>query len=264
MQFLDAHCHLHDSRVIADIPWMEKRARLAGVTHMASCATMEENFELTVQLSKDFLSVIPCFGIHPWFIETRSARWKENLLTGLTRVPSGIGETGIDFSDRTANREDQVTVFQYHLELARELGRPVNVHVRKAWDTFVHLIKKMGPLPAGGLIHSYSGSADMIPLFEKFNWHISFSGSVTRFNAKKVVRALQAVSPDRLLLETDSPDIYPSLPGHDIQGLNEPANLPGIARIAAQRRGIDVAVLAMHVWQNSMQVFSPCLKTHPS
>lgn len=261
MQFLDSHCHLHDSRVLSDITWMEDRAQKAGVTHMVSCATMEENFETTARLSEEFNSIIPCFGIHPWFIGTRSSNWKEQLETYLTGYPSGIGETGIDFSDRSADREDQISVFNRHLEFARELRRPINVHVRKAWDAFIHIIRKMGRLPAGGIIHSYSGSADMVPLFEKYNWHISFSGSVTRPNARKVVDSLKAVSPDRLLLETDSPDIYPSLPGHDMNGLNEPGNLPGIARIAAQRRGVDMTTLALHAYRNGRTLFNQCFET---
>lgn len=236
---------------------MMARAHRAGVTHMVSCATMEENFDATRSLADRFPGIIPCFGIHPWFIGTRSRSWEAALEKQLAAGLSGIGETGLDFMDKTADREDQIRVFGSHLVLAKEMNRPINVHVRKAWDTFIGMIRKMGPLPAGGLIHSYSGSADMIPLFEKYNWHISFSGSITRPNAKKAVRAVQAVSPGRMLLETDSPDIVPTLDDPLPGMLNEPSNLPGIAQIAAARRGEDCEALTGRIYENSMAVFGP-------
>ncbi len=255
MHFFDSHCHLHDNRIIDRAAVIEKRSVQAGVLHMVSCATMESNFETTVHLARQYPSIIPCLGIHPWFIGSRTRRWQSVLISAIQQNRAGIGETGLDFVDKSVDREDQIAVFEKHLAVAREMHRPVNVHVRNAWDAFIHLIKRMGPLPAGGLIHSYSGSADMIPIFEKYNWHVSFSGAATRPGAKKVVKALQAVSPDRILLETDSPDILPSLPGLVSGELNEPANLPGIAAVVAAKKGIFIDVLAKCTFENSMELF---------
>ena len=77
MPFVDSHCHLHDSRIIPDISGIIDRAVNAGVTTMVTCATMEENFELTRNLAMDHPSVVPCFGIHPWFVDSLSAEWKK-------------------------------------------------------------------------------------------------------------------------------------------------------------------------------------------
>ena len=264
MNFIDSHCHLHDSRIISDIPWIEDRAQIANVQYMVSCATMEDNFELTAQLSKDFPSILPCFGIHPWFVGSISSQWKERLEHYLLTYPSGIGETGIDFTDKTCDREAQIKVFLHHLMLARELERPINIHVRNAWDTFIHILKKTGKLKVPGLIHSYSGSADMIPLFESHGLYISFSGSVTNPNAKKVVNALKMVSCDRFVLETDTPDIYPYLPEHLLEPeafrLNEPRNLPAIAKIASNRIGMAFEEFSNHAYENSLKVFHPVLE----
>ena len=194
MLFVDSHCHLHDPRIISDVPGIENRARIANVQYMVSCATMENNFELTAGLSRDFNSILPCFGIHPWFVGNISDQWKERLEHYLWTYPSGIGETGLDFTDKTCDRDLQIKVFEHHLRLAMELERPINIHIRKAWDTFIHILKKIGKLKVPGLIHSYSGSADMIPVFETYGLYLSFSGSVTNPNAKKVVTALKRVS----------------------------------------------------------------------
>jgi TatD DNase family protein len=260
MVYIDSHCHLHDPRIIADISGIVSRARAADVRCMVSCATAEENFESTRRLSKEFPGILPCFGIHPWFVHTISRQWKQNLEACLLSCPSGIGEAGIDFTDKTCDRDRQIRVFQHHLILARQLERPINIHIRKAWDTFIHLLKKTGKLTVPGLIHSYSGSADMIPFFESHGLYISFSGSVTNPGAKKVVAALKSVSNDRFVLETDTPDIYPYLPGPRTSRLNEPGNLPLVAKIAAGRINMDLEKFAAHAHDNSLAVFGSMLE----
>ena len=263
MCFIDSHCHLHDPRIIQDILSLEDRAKIARVKYMVSCATKEDNFKLTAQLSKDFPAILPCFGIHPWFIDTISSQWKENLEHYLQLYPSGIGETGLDFTNKACNQEDQIKVFEYHLMLAQQLERPMNIHIRKAWDTFIYILKKNGKLKVPGLIHSYSGSADMIPIFEKFGLYISFSGSVTNPGAKKVIKPLKMVSKDFFVLETDSPDIYPYLTKSNSNSdsrHNEPANLSAIAKIASSRIGMNFQEFSGHAFNNSLALFSPILQ----
>lgn len=258
---LDVHTHLHDQRIIGDIVGIISRAKAAGLGGMVTCATMEENFIATDELARTYKSVFPCFGIHPWFLDTLTPDWVENLASWLEKTPSGIGETGLDFMIAGADREFQIRVFTTHLELANDLNRPMNIHIRKAWDPFIHILKKNGPLKAGGLVHSFSGSADLVKVLEKFNLHISFSGAVTRPNAKKIVRALNTVSLDRILFETDTPDIYPSFGGTQNLGtqLNQPGNLPKIVRIAARRRKIEFDKLAGHGYANALNLFSPLI-----
>ncbi|MGD9826717.1 TatD family hydrolase, partial [Desulfobacter sp.] len=171
--------------------------------------------------------------------------------------------TGLDFMDKGADRDLQIQVFKTHLALACDLNRPINIHIRKAWDAILKILKHHGPLAAGGVIHSYSGSADLVPLFEKFNLHISFSGSLTRSNAKKVIQSLGAVSLDRIVFETDTPDIVPQfiLDAHPGETpLNQPANVPEIVEVAAQRRGMAFETLARWGYENSLALFGPILK----
>ena len=264
MNYIDSHCHLHDPRIISDIPGIVARAEKAGVGAMVTCATMEENFELTAQLSLTYPSILPCFGIHPWFLDSLSERWKQNLAHYLESYPSGVGETGIDFMDKTLNRDRQKDVFEYHLILAREMRRPINIHIRKAWDAFIRILKRIGKLKVPGVIHSYSGSADLIPVFEAHGLYISFSGAITQPSAKKVVNALKKVSKERIVLETDTPDIYPCLPQPEASRLNEPKNLPAIARIASERIGAGAEEFSEQAYKNSLNLFHPLLegKTH--
>ncbi len=261
LPYVDVHCHLHDFRIINDISGIVQRAEAAGVTHMVTCATMEENFAATSALARQYPAIVPCYGIHPWFLESLSANWKQVLGDRVASEACGIGETGLDFTDKQADRDQQLAVFTFHLALARDLERPINIHIRKAWDPLVQMMKKAGPLKTPGMVHSFSGSAELVKVMERYNLYISFSGSVTRPEAKKVVKALNAVSRDRILLETDSPDIYPSVSDPDPHGLNEPKNLPAIAQIASARAGVPYPEFVRSVYANAMTVFAPVLKS---
>ncbi|PIE62342.1 MAG: DNAase [Desulfobacter postgatei] len=257
-RFIDVHTHLHDPRIIGRAPDIVLGAQHAGVEKIVTCTTMEENFGVTAELSEKFSCVVPCFGIHPWFLDTLSTDWSKNLGQWLEKIPAGVGETGLDFMDKGADRDLQVQVFKTHLGLACDLIRPINIHIRKAWDAILKILKYHGPLAGGGVIHSYSGSADLVPVLEKFNLHISFSGSVTRPNAKKVRQALKRVSLERIVFETDTPDIVPQfiLDAHSGKApLNEPAHVPQIIRVAAERRGIRFETLARHGYENSLALF---------
>lgn len=261
-RFIDVHTHLHDSRIIDHVPDIVVQAQEAGMEKIVTCATMQENFKATAHLAEQFSSVLPCFGIHPWFLDALSLDWADHLGQWLEKIPAGVGETGLDFMDRGAHRDLQLEVFKTHLALACDLNRPINIHIRKAWDPILKILKHHGPLTAGGVIHSYSGSADLVPVLEKFNLYISFSGSVTRPNAKKVVQALGAVSLDRIVFETDTPDIVPQFildahPGE--RPLNQPANVPEIIRVAAEHSGMAFETLAQHGYENSLALFGPVL-----
>lgn len=257
MKYIDAHCHLHDDRIFSDFPNILNRAENAGIKHAVSCATMEMNFDRTMELAKNHGGVLPCLGIHPWFIDTLSENWKENLGSRLSASRAGVGETGLDFTDKGADRVLQIRIFKAHLSLASDLGLPVNIHIRRAWDELIHILKKTGPLPVPGLIHSYSGSADLVSVLGKYNLYFSFSGAMTRPSAKKVIKALNAVPLDRILFETDAPDLYPGRKGTD--KLNEPSTIPVIVQIAAERRNTECRVLAAHAYENGERVFAPLM-----
>ena len=259
MQFFDSHCHLHDSRIISDLPKILERAAKKGVSAMVTCATMEENFELTSQLSQQYPAIIPCFGLHPWFLDHLTPQWKTNLESCLLSIPSGVGETGLDFTDKQIDRDLQVRVFEHQLMLAMDLERPINIHIRKAWGCLIDVLKQRGKLKTPGLIHSYSGSPDMIPVLEKYGLYISFSGSITHPASKKGINGLKAVSKDRFVLETDSPDIYPYFSEKKTNALNEPANLCAIAKIAAQRLDTDIESFVNQAYENSLVLFDAIL-----
>jgi TatD DNase family protein len=256
MNFFDSHCHLQDNRYGKDLPEVLRRAEKAGIKYMICCATSEKDWEEVALLAEKYKNIVPSFGIHPWFLETLSDNWIDNLEGYLQRIHSGVGECGLDFAIKTHSANVQEDVFKKQLYIAKKLKRPVNIHCRRAWNRLVPILKEVGHLPAGGVIHSYSGSHEQVNELESFGLYLSFSGSITRPNSKKGPRAIQIVSRERLLIETDSPDILPSgivEPGERM--LNEPAFIKVIAERMAGILGTSIQEVADMTYANTMNLF---------
>ena len=253
MPFFDSHCHLHDERLKDRINEVVGRAREAGVAHMLCCGTQKSDWDAVIDLARRYHEIVPAFGLHPWFVGTRSAAWIERLETLLKAHPgAAIGEIGLDHALDQRNDAEQTDVFIAQLKLARRLHRPVSMHCRRAWGEIARILTQQCGLPNGGAIHSFSGSSDLIPQLEKLNVSVSFSGSVTHDRNRRGVLAAAAVSSDRLLIETDSPDIPPSGIG---EGQNEPALLPRVAQRLAEIRGSTVEKIAEQTSSNGMRLF---------
>jgi TatD DNase family protein len=246
MKLFDAHCHLQDDALFPTIGNIMARAAAAGVERMAVCGTSSNDWNKIFQCSELFPQIYPMIGIHPWFV---SEHWKESFQTFekmVRKAPNlGIGETGLDSQNKFTNRAEQGESFAAHLDLARELNRPVAVHCVQAWGRLVEILREH-PAPRI-LLHAFGGAPELIPELLELNCWFSFCGSVTNPQAKRVRAAVAAVPADRLLIETDSPD-FP-LAGCDFP--NEPANLFHIARTVADIRRIPLETLAELTFRNA-------------
>jgi TatD DNase family protein len=108
-------------------------------------------------------------------------------------------------------------------------------------------------LSAGGLVHAYGGAPDIVAALARRNVSVSFGGGITRPNARRPVEACRAVAPQRLLVETDSPDILPTgCPGPH----NEPACIVEVIRAVAAARGLETREAADLTWNNARRLFA--------
>lgn len=255
MKLFDVHTHIQDRRVHHDRKAMIQRALDAGVSKIMVCGLHEGDWDQVLAMADEHDCLVPSLGIHPWFIDHRTGSWDQVLRDKIKNSRAAVGEIGLDRMIPKSNDKDQEAVFITQLEIAKEFERPVNIHCRKAWGRMVEILKEMGGLPHGGIVHSWSGSVEMLRECEKLGASISFSGSATRPDNKKVRKAVLAVSPDRLVVETDSPDILPS--GVDAD-LNEPAFVRHVMTHVARLRNDDVLELADRVYRNSLRVFACC------
>jgi TatD DNase family protein len=251
--YFDSHCHLQDERYKNSVSGVLARAKIAGVKALSCCGTSEVDWQTVADLARAEEGVIPSFGLHPWFVTDRSPQWLDILEKNLIENPlSCCGEIGIDHACDPATFPSQETAFIDQLKLAARLGRPVTVHCRKAFGRLLELLRLHGGVPQGGLIHSYSGPSDCVKPLVKSGLSISFSGSLTFSNSKRAHVSAAVVPHDRLLMETDSPDIKPY---HCATELNEPANIVLVADALARIRGVAIEEISAVTWENAARIF---------
>jgi TatD DNase family protein len=254
---IDTHCHLDDAVFDADRGALLRDARAAGVTDLVVPGVGPANWDAVRALASGERGVHAAFGVHPQLLAEVPAADDDRMLADLESALArggaiAIGECGLDAptAARGASLERQVAVLRGHLELARRFGLPVLLHVFHAHEPLAAVLARE-QLPAGGVLHSFSGSAEQVRQLLRFGLHYAFAGPVTYSQARKPLEAVRAVPPDRLLLETDAPDQTP----RPHRGRCEPAHLADIARAVAHARGTTVEDLDALTSDNARRLF---------
>ena len=253
MNYYDAHNHLQDERLAGDPAGVVARARAAGVARMAVNGTSPSDWAEVERLAGRFPEVTPCYGLHPWYVDARGEGWLENLASRLGDPRSAVGEIGLDCVLESRDDAAMEQAFRAQLALSRDLRRPVTIHCRRAWGRLMDVLREAGPHPAGMIVHSYGGGPEQVAPLAALNAYFSFSGSVTHPNNKRGRAAATLVPADRLLIETDAPDIPPE--GWPAGAPHEPASLVRIAETVAALRGMSVVDLAALTFGNAQRLF---------
>lgn len=253
---LDAHNHLHR---LADPDGKIDAMKAAGLTGCVVNGTSESDWPEVAALAKRHPGfVVPAFGLHPWFAHRRSAGWLDELRAFLEGVPgASLGECGLDRWVDEPDLDTQRAAFLPQLRLARELKLPVTIHALKAWEP---LFEAFDREPLGAfLLHSFNGSPELVERLVPLGARFSFSGHFLHPRKARVVEAFRAVPAERLLLETDAPEMRPpdECVSHPLpDGHNHPANLPAIARALAARLGRDPDELVASCERNARRFFN--------
>lgn len=266
IRFVDSHVHLQAAEFRPHLDEILSRAADAGVKLLVSNGTRESDWEELATLARRNPCVVPCFGLHPWYAGERSSRWLRDLERYLTEYPSAVGEIGLDRWIEPRNEKAQDEVFRVQLDLARSLGRPAVIHCVRAWGRIDDVLRDQKPFPSGLLFHAFGGPVEILCSLIKKGAFFSFSGTALKPTNTRVRAAVRAVPRDRLLLETDAPDMLPPEPfrshwisGPDGRPINEPSNLAEIARGVADLRGESIDRLAKTTWENAQRLFSGLL-----
>lgn len=206
-RIFDSHAHYADpafdpdrEELLAALP-----GKGVGLVMLASSdlRDTEENSLLAARYDYMYAAA----GVHPEFASELPDNWLEKVRAALANEKTkAVGECGLDRHYEGYSAEDQERVFTAQLELAKELGLPAIIHTRDAWEDTLRLLKRYRPK---GVVHCFSGSAEIAEEVLKLGMYIGFTGAITFPNAKKARRALEAVPPERLLLETDCPYMAP-------------------------------------------------------
>ena len=267
MPWIDTHCHLDAAEFDADRDLVRQNAKSLGVETCVIPAVMASHFD-EVRLLAHRHADAYALGIHPLY--TPQAK-DTDLATLDTQLHAhredprlvAVGEIGLDGFVPEINTPEafakQTHFFEAQLQLAQRHQLPVILHVRRSADG---LLKGLRQFPvAGGIAHAFNGSLQQAKMFIEMGFKLGFGGAMTYDRATKL-RALAIELPlSALVLETDAPDIPPHwmyTTAEDrekgkAQGRNSPAELPRIASVLAELRGISLEELAAATSANARQ-----------
>jgi TatD DNase family protein len=247
----DTHAHLHFPEFAADLSAVLERAWKVGVRFVVTIGTDVEGSRAAVVLAERHPAVYAAVGIHPH----DAAQADEVALAELERLAQAsakvvaIGEMGLDFYRNLSPHDVQKDVFRRQLEVARQLGKPALIHSRNAHAETLEILRAGGVQGVRGIMHCFSGDAEVARHCLDLGLLISLAGPVTYPNAKNLPEVVRMVPADRLVVETDCP----FLPPQPYRGKrNEPSYLPITAARVAELKGQPADALGEQMARNAL------------
>ena len=250
MILIDAHCHLGSRQFDGNREDVLHRMEAAHVRKAIIICCGEHDRQEGIILKEREPGFKLAFSIHPQDLEDDSS--PERLIKLRESIADAhadmIGETGLDYYSHPHTKQEQLEFFRAQLEMASDLGLPVDIHSRKASADTLEMLKKFR---LKGIIHSYSGSSEMADLYMKLGYHISFGASMLFPGSKKPAQVIAHMPIDRLLIETDAPYQSP-VKGH----IHEPADVASIYQAVSGIRNMEMRELAVRLEENFEAVFA--------
>lgn len=204
----DTHAHYADSAFNDDRKEILERLPSQGIELVMLASAGIEDTIINSELASEYGYIYAAAGVHPENEDNTPENYIDIVRNTIKSNPKikAVGEIGLDYHYDGYDRDRQILLFTQQLELAQELELPVIVHSRDAWEDTMEILKKYRPR---GVVHCFSGSAEIAAEILKLGMYIGFTGVLTFKNAKKTIRAVEAIPADRLLLETDCPYMAP-------------------------------------------------------
>lgn len=260
LPLIDSHVHLHAHQFDDDRARVIDRMQAAGVAGAVTIGTDVATSRDAIRLAEQHANIWATAGVDPHEAETFTSNTLEELrqLADSPQVVA-VGEIGLDYYWDKAPRQQQATVFERQLGLARDLGLPVVIHNREAHGDTLRTLADWaeghpwrGERPLG-VLHCFSGDVDMAVAAIESGFLISLAGPVTFKNARQPVAVAEAVPLESLVVETDAPYLTP----HPHRGeRNEPARLVLTARRIAEIKGESLDRVAEVTAANTRRLFA--------
>ena len=264
MNWIDSHCHLDAHEFAADRDAVRAAARAAGVATCVIPAVEASNFD-TVRLLAHQHGDVYALGIHPMYTPQAAEADLLTLDAQLQQHRSdprlvAVGEIGIDGFVPGLNMARQQMFYKSQLKLAQQHDLPVILHVRRSADLLLQGLRQT-PVK-GGIAHAFNGSLQQAQMFVDLGFKLGFGGALSYERALQLRRLAVELPLSALVLETDSPDIPPhwlyvtaaQREAGVAQGRNTPEQVPRIAQVLTDLRGVSVEEVREATTKNVRQV----------
>ena len=255
MELFDTHAHLNAGQFEEILPDVIQRAKDAGVTRITVVGCTADDSQVAIDIAEKFDNAYASVGIQPnYVLEADDGDFEK--IVALAKRPRviAIGETGLDRYWDRAPFDMQQDYFAKHIELSISTGKPFIVHMRECGDDIVDSLQRFadrGPLK--GIMHSFTGDADLAKKCMDFGLHISFAGMLTYKKSDELRDVAATIPMDRLLVETDCPYLSPH-PKRS-QRPNEPALVKLTAECLAEQKKVSLDEIARITTRNACKLF---------
>jgi TatD DNase family protein len=255
VRLIDSHCHLNYEGLVERQSEVLASARERGVSGFLNISTRQCEWKDIVAVAEREPDVWASVGVHPHEADAHPDLGASALVDAAQhpRVIA-IGECGLDYYYDKSDRDAQRERFQAHIDAARETGLPLVIHTRDAEaDTAEILEAAVKEGGVTGVLHCFTGSAQLARKGLDLGFYVSLSGIVTFKNAADLQDTAKWLPADQMLVETDAPFLAP-VPHRGKKC--EPAFVADTAAFVAELRGEETEALAERTTDNFFKLFS--------
>ena len=259
MKYFDSHAHYYDERFSEELSGgvdnLIGTLLSENVSYIINIGTNPETSRAAISQAKMYENMYTAVGIHPSdtrFLSDMEAELSdiESLILDKANKCVCLGEIGLDYHYPDTDKEKQAAYFEAQMCLAERLGIPVCIHDREAHADVMEVIRRHPSVR--GVLHSFSGSAEMAEELVKLGWMISFSGTLTFTNAKKPREVAARIPKESVMIETDCPYLAP----HPKRGtLNHSGNLEYTNAVLASIWGVSAEECTAITENNAKRFF---------
>lgn len=249
----DSHAHYNDAQFDTDRDDIIDYVNKNGVGMIMNVADSIKSVEKVLDIAEKYPFVYASVGVHPEEVGNLTESDMDYLekMSEHKKVKA-IGEIGLDYYYDDVERDIQKHWFYRQIELAEKVGLPIIVHDRDAHGDCMEILKSFDMKKIGGVMHCFSGSAEMASELVEMGMYIGFGGVVTFKNAKKVRKALETVPLDKILIETDCPYLAPE-PHRGTRNNSELMHFT--AEKIAEIKGVSKVEIEQATFENAMRLY---------
>ena len=252
--FVDTHTHFYDEWLLPDAEAALERALEAGVDKMIQADVDSRERPAMWEFGDRHPGVIyEMLGLYPGSVDSNWRDELDALEPYKKKSVVAIGEIGLDYHEGLEFVDEQKEVLRLQLEMAAAMNLPVNIHLRDAWEDFLHILADCRHLGLRGNLHCFTASYE---IYERANRYGDFSvgiGGVVTFRNASLAKTLERIPIEKILLETDAPYLAP-MPHRGSR--NESSYLPLIAAKVAEIKGLSLEQAAAATTRNAQKLFA--------
>ncbi len=254
MLLIDTHAHIYSKQLITDLSGILERSVKEGVSHILMPAIDASTHEAMLQVEQQYPGqCISMMGLHPCSVGenyTEELRIVEDFLA--KRKFIAVGEIGLDYYWDLTYKDQQVAAFNRQIEWALAYDVPIVIHSRNSTEECIDIVKQHQKGALRGVFHCFSGDQAQAKKVIDLGFYLGIGGVLT-FKNGGLDKALEGISLEHIVLETDAPYLAP-VPYRGKR--NEPSYINYVAHKLAELSKVDVETVAATTTANAKKLFS--------